>query len=72
MNFSVLCRVIKLKLFFILLSGFWIVHCHFEWHLAIGMSFVVQIGEIEDMVKPPKDFPKCGNYKMNVRDYNLD
>ena len=48
--------------------GFWLVHCHFEWHRSVGMSFVVQVGEIEDMVKPPKNFPKCGNFKMDAKD----
>ncbi|XP_035795872.1 laccase-2-like [Anopheles albimanus] len=42
--------------------GFWLVHCHFEWHLANGMALVLQIGEPEEMRKPPADFPRCGNY----------
>ncbi|XP_052864087.1 uncharacterized protein LOC128270712 [Anopheles cruzii] len=46
--------------------GFWLVHCHFEWHLGIGMSFVLQVGEIEQMKKAPADFPRCGSYKPDV------
>uniref|UniRef100_A0A8W7K8J2 Multicopper oxidase n=2 Tax=Anopheles albimanus TaxID=7167 RepID=A0A8W7K8J2_ANOAL len=47
--------------------GFWLVHCHFEWHLGIGMSFVLQVGEIEQMKRPPADFPRCGSYQPDVR-----
>lgn len=37
-----------------------------EWHLAVGMGLVVQVGEAKNMVKPPKDFPKCNNYKPEI------
>ena len=46
--------------------GFWLVHCHVEWHLSFGMGFVLQVGEIDEMVKPPADFPKCDDYKPNI------
>lgn len=36
---------------------------HAEWHMAVGMGLVVQVGETSEMVKPPENFPKCGNYK---------
>lgn len=42
--------------------GYWMLHCHFEWHMAVGMGLVVQIGEPSDMQKPPANFPKCGNF----------
>lgn len=42
--------------------GFWLAHCHFEWHLAIGMGFILQVGELEGMKKPPKDYAKCDNF----------
>ena len=29
------------------------------------MSLILQVGEIDQMVKPPKDFPKCSNYNVN-------
>jgi FtsP/CotA-like multicopper oxidase with cupredoxin domain len=45
--------------------GFWLAHCHFEWHLAIGMGFILQVGEIGEMKKPPKDYAKCYNYMPN-------
>lgn len=47
--------------------GFWLLHCHLEWHLATGMGLVLQVGEIEDMVKAPKNFPTCGDYKPDIK-----
>ncbi|XP_035911110.1 laccase-2-like [Anopheles stephensi] len=46
--------------------GFWLMHCHYEWHTAVGMALVLQVGETDDMVKPPADFPKCNNYTPAV------
>lgn len=34
--------------------------------MAVGMGLVVQVGEADDMVKPPVGFPKCGNYKPQI------
>lgn len=47
--------------------GFWLLHCHFEWHLAIGMGLVLQVGEPHQMVPPPFNFPRCGNYQPDIR-----
>jgi len=46
--------------------GFWIVHCHYEWHANTGMAVVFQVGETHEMVPPPADFPKCRNYRNNA------
>lgn len=46
--------------------GFWLLHCHFEYHMAVGMGLVVQVGEPEDFVKAPKNFPKCGNFVPDI------
>ncbi|XP_065929673.1 uncharacterized protein [Magallana gigas] len=43
--------------------GFWLMHCHLEAHMDIGMAVVLQVGEISEQPKPPKDFPKCSNFK---------
>lgn len=50
--------------------GFWLLHCHYEWHLAIGMGLFLQVGEISEMVKAPNDFPQCDNYIPPVRSPN--
>lgn len=43
-------------------TGFWLMHCHYEWHLSIGMGLILQVGNISEMVPTPKGFPSCGNY----------
>lgn len=42
--------------------GYWYAHCHIEPHMHIGMRFTLKIGEDEDMVEPPDEFPVCGEY----------
>lgn len=48
-------------------AGFMFLHCHSEWHLHTGMRMIVKLGEKSEMKKPPKDFPKCGNYLPSVK-----
>ena len=47
----------------VLLLGFWFLHCHVETHVEIGQAAIMQIGDYEDMKEPPKNFPKCGNFR---------
>ncbi|XP_055857102.1 uncharacterized protein LOC129919980 [Episyrphus balteatus] len=47
--------------------GVWLVHCHYELHLATGMAFLYQVGEPSEWRQPPSDFPKCGNYVPGIR-----
>lgn len=42
--------------------GYWLFHCHIEFHVEVGMATVFKIGEDWDMPPPPSSFPKCGNY----------
>lgn len=53
---------------FIYFAGFWLLHCHFEWHLAIGMGLIIQIGDTNEMRKAPVDFPRCGSYLPKIYD----
>ncbi|XP_053675343.1 uncharacterized protein LOC128725611 [Anopheles nili] len=46
--------------------GFWLMHCHFEWHTAVGMALILQVGETDQMVRPPANFPKCNSYTPPV------
>lgn len=46
--------------------GFWLMHCHFEYHMAVGMGLVIQVGEPKDFVKPPAKFPKCNTYVPDI------
>ncbi|XP_070537860.1 uncharacterized protein [Ptychodera flava] len=42
--------------------GFWLFHCHLEFHLEIGMSVVFKVGSDDDMPETPKGFPRCGSW----------
>lgn len=42
--------------------GYWLFHCHFDWHLPIGMAVMIQVGEPDEMRKPPANFPRCQNF----------
>lgn len=47
--------------------GFWLMHCHFEWHMSMGMTLILQVGEPnDDFVKAPEGFPTCGNYVPEI------
>ncbi|KAJ8298425.1 hypothetical protein KUTeg_024956 [Tegillarca granosa] len=39
--------------------GFWFFHCHVQLHQNNGMSMIIQVGELNQMPKPPKNFPQC-------------
>ncbi|XP_026474637.1 laccase isoform X1 [Ctenocephalides felis] len=42
--------------------GFWIFHCHFLFHIVIGMNVVFQVGTLADLPPVPEGFPSCGDY----------
>ena len=43
--------------------GYWLFHCHMNWHNHLGMGLVVKVGNVEETIQPPpKGFPKCGNF----------
>ncbi|XP_038051142.1 laccase-1-like [Patiria miniata] len=42
--------------------GWWLLHCHLEFHNTIGMAVMVHVGNDEDLPPKPKDFPRCGNW----------
>lgn len=44
------------------LLGYWLFHCHIEFHVEIGMALVFKFGDDSQMPPVPKNFPKCGNY----------
>nr|XP_031845394.1 laccase-1-like isoform X2 [Nomia melanderi]XP_031845395.1 laccase-1-like isoform X2 [Nomia melanderi]XP_031845396.1 laccase-1-like isoform X2 [Nomia melanderi]XP_031845397.1 laccase-1-like isoform X2 [Nomia melanderi]XP_031845399.1 laccase-1-like isoform X2 [Nomia melanderi]XP_031845400.1 laccase-1-like isoform X2 [Nomia melanderi] len=43
--------------------GYWLFHCHIEFHAEVGMSLVFKVGEDEDMPPVPRNFPHCGNWR---------
>lgn len=42
--------------------GYWLFHCHIEFHVEVGMALVFKVGEHKDMSPVPKNFPTCGSY----------
>ncbi|XP_043271372.1 laccase-like [Venturia canescens] len=48
--------------------GYWLFHCHFVYHLEVGMGLVFQVGEHSDMPKTPEHFPKCNNFVPQISD----
>ncbi|KOB77130.1 Laccase 1 [Operophtera brumata] len=45
--------------------GYWLFHCHIEFHAEIGMDLVFKVGEHADMKPVPAGFPQCGDYKSS-------
>ncbi|XP_075156466.1 multicopper oxidase 1 [Haematobia irritans] len=42
--------------------GFWLFHCHIEFHAEIGMALVLKVGNNDEMPPVPKNFPSCHDY----------
>lgn len=47
-------------------AGFWLMHCHIDWHQSIGMAFVFQVGDISEMAPTPENFPTCYDYAPDL------
>ncbi|CAL1684661.1 unnamed protein product [Lasius platythorax] len=41
--------------------GYWFFHCHFIYHLTLGMANIFHVGG-PDLPPVPQHFPKCGNF----------
>ncbi|XP_019874659.2 uncharacterized protein LOC109602679 [Aethina tumida] len=48
--------------------GYWIFHCHIEFHVELGMALIFKVGEHDDMLPVPKNFQKCGDYMPSQND----
>ncbi|XP_025836116.1 laccase-like isoform X3 [Agrilus planipennis] len=46
--------------------GYWMMHCHIDFHVEIGMAVIFKVGENHEMPPVPKDFPTCGNYLPEI------
>ncbi|KAF4520466.1 hypothetical protein B566_EDAN004717 [Ephemera danica] len=42
--------------------GYWLLHCHVSAHVSMGMALVLKVGQHSEMLKPPANFPTCGDY----------
>lgn len=47
--------------------GYWLFHCHIDFHVEVGMALVFKFGENEDMPPTPVNFPTCGSYSPDSR-----
>ncbi|XP_014604884.1 PREDICTED: L-ascorbate oxidase-like isoform X2 [Polistes canadensis] len=45
--------------------GYWLFHCHIEFHAEIGMSLIFKVGDHEAMQQVPHGFPRCGDWKQS-------
>uniref|UniRef100_A0A2M4ACB5 Putative multicopper oxidase n=1 Tax=Anopheles triannulatus TaxID=58253 RepID=A0A2M4ACB5_9DIPT len=48
--------------------GYWLFHCHIEFHAEIGMSLVLKVGDRSEMMARPDNFPTCYDYKPELGD----
>ncbi|XP_044004077.1 laccase-1-like [Aphidius gifuensis] len=46
--------------------GFWLFHCHLDWHSTTGMQLIFQIGGQTDLPPIPDGFPTCGNFIPSI------
>lgn len=46
--------------------GYWLFHCHIEFHVEVGMALVFKVGDHEQMRPVPKEFPTCSNYMPRI------
>ncbi|KAH8349337.1 hypothetical protein KR067_009982, partial [Drosophila pandora] len=51
--------LILISIFF---TGFWLFHCHFLFHIVIGMNLILQVGTNADLPPVPPGFPTCGDH----------
>ncbi|XP_041470356.1 laccase-like [Lytechinus variegatus] len=42
--------------------GWWILHCHMEFHFEDGMGILIRVGNQSDLPPVPEGFPMCGDY----------
>lgn len=47
--------------------GYWLFHCHIEFHAEIGMALVLKVGDHNEMKPVPPGFPTCYDYIPNTR-----
>ncbi|KAL0274857.1 UNVERIFIED_CONTAM: hypothetical protein PYX00_002890 [Menopon gallinae] len=42
--------------------GYWLFHCHIEFHMELGMALIFKVGEDSDYPRQPPHFPQCNNF----------
>lgn len=52
--------------------GYWLFHCHIEFHAEIGMALIIKVGDNDQMKSAPKNFPTCHDYMPKDDDDDVD
>lgn len=42
--------------------GFWLLHCHIEFHVEVGMALIFKVGDYSQMAPLPRNFPTCSGF----------
>lgn len=61
-SFNTICTLYSLRVNVSVPTGFWLFHCHFQFHILIGMNLVFHIGTQADLPPVPEGFPTCGHH----------
>ncbi|GAB6019581.1 hypothetical protein CHUAL_001150 [Chamberlinius hualienensis] len=48
--------------------GYWLLHCHIEFHIEVGMGLILHVGERQHLPPVPENFPACGNWPPNANE----
>lgn len=48
--------------------GYWLFHCHIDFHAEVGMAIVFKIGENSDMPPVPENFPECNSFTPEIKE----
>lgn len=56
------CMFYNQYLICIFLLGYWLFHCHIEFHVELGMALIFKVGENDEMPPTPKNFPECNDW----------
>lgn len=48
--------------------GYWFFHCHYEYHMEIGMQLSIRVGDRSMFRKVPPNFPTCNDYLYSTYD----
>lgn len=52
--------------------GWWLLHCHNERHLKLGMAIVINATSARGSVDIPPDFPHCGSFSQETGNKNTE
>ena len=50
--------------------GYWVLHCHIDFHSEAGMMMVFKVGHDTHMPPMPDNWPQFGDYKVNNNNNN--